>query len=276
MPIPIEQARAALVGLGAPQVTNLYAQGHAKHVLQEVGEAPENFPAFDPNLDDKLTFAAYGLLAAGCSLVEQEDRAGGVAPLERAASLLQFVHGPHSSESSESRFHVLVAAMAFYAAGHYSRAFVTIRAIEAETAAARIIAAFLRKDVVLLIQRLNEVLLRDSPPLDDQVDLDQWVITVAISRAVAIALEFIFTGRPESLSLADQQLQDAGVVASAGSHPAWWWVVRLLRLMLDDLGDSSPWRVLPPYFGPDHREALGQYIRCGRKGQRKITSHRKA
>jgi len=112
--------------------------------------------------------------------------------------------------------------------------------------------------------------------LDDQVDLDQWVITVAISRAVAIALEFIFTGRPESLSLADQQLQDAGVVASAGSHPAWWWVVRLLRLMLDDLGDSSPWGVLPPYFGPDHREALGQYIRCGRKGQRKITGHRKA
>lgn len=256
MPIPREQARAAVADLQVPQITNLFAQAHAKHVLQEVGETPENFPAFDPNLDDKVTFAAYALLAAGCSLVEQEDRAGGVASIERAAALLQYVHGAQPAELRESGFHALVAAMAYYSAGHYSRAFVTIRAGEEQTEAARIIAAFLRKDVTSLIQRLNGVLLRDPPQVNDQLELEEWAITVAIARAVAVATEFIFTGAQDAPVIADQQLQDAAIVASAGSHPAWWWVIRLLRLMLNDLGDASPWRILPPYFGPASPETM--------------------
>jgi hypothetical protein len=188
MPIPLEQARALVAGLRAPQVVTLFAQAHAKHVLHEVKEATENFPAFDPNLDDKVTFAVYALLAAGCSVIEQGDRAEGAAAIERAASLLYYIHGPAERDSRESGFHVLVAAMAFYAAGHYSRAFVTVRAIEEQTPAARTIAAFLRKDIVSLVDRLNEVLLRDPPQFEDQLELDEWAITVAISRAAAVAL----------------------------------------------------------------------------------------
>jgi hypothetical protein len=31
--------------------------------------------------------------------------------------------------------------------------------------------------------------------------------------------------------------------------------------MLQDLDGASPWRVLPPYFGPDSAAALGKYIK---------------
>lgn len=271
MAIPIEQARAVLAELQAPRLANLFAQAHAKHVLYEVRELPANFPSFDSGLDDKVTFAAYGLLAAGCSVVEQGDRAEGAPPLERAASLLEYVHGPGASNSRESGFHVFVAAMAFYAAGHYSRAFVAIRAVEQHTPAARAIGAFLRKDTASLIDRLNEVLLRDPSPLEDQLDLDEWAITVAISRAVAIVLEFTFTGAGGAFDLADEQLRDAALIASAGSHPAWWWVVRLLRLMLRDLGEASPWRVLPPFYGPGTPDALGRYVRLLAFGKRPVT-----
>lgn len=261
MPIPLEQARALVTDLRTRQVTTLFAQAHAKYVLHEVRETTENFPAFDPSLDDKVTFSAYALLAAGCSIIEQGDRPEGAASVERAASLLHYVHGPTAKESRESGFHVLVAAMAFYAAGHYSRAFVTIRSIEEQTAAARTIASFLRKDAPSLIVRLNEVLLRDPPQLDDQIDLDEWAITVAISRAAAVALELIFTGDTAALDSADEQLGDAAVIASCGGHSAWWWVVRLFRLMMKDLVDASPWQVLPPYFGPDSPALLGRYLR---------------
>jgi hypothetical protein len=261
MPIPLEQAHSVLADLQITEIANLFAQAHAKHVLHEVREAPENFPAFDPDLNEKVTFAVYALLAAGCSMVEQGERADGATTLEKAASLLIYVHGPFVKDSRESGFHILVAAMAFYAASHYSRAFVAIRGVEEQTAAARIIAAFLRKDVDLLIQELNEVILRDAPVFEDQLDLNEWAITVAVARALAVAIDFIFTGDPNSLVAADQQLQDAAIVASAGSHPAWWWVVRLLRLMLKDLGDASPWRVLPPYFSRKYQDALGRYIR---------------
>lgn len=261
MPIPLQQARAVLTDFQTPRLAHLFAQAHAKHVLHEVRELPSNFPAFDPNLDDKVTFAAYGVLAAGCSVVEQGDRAGGAAALERAASLLQYVHGPLAKDSRESSFHVFVAAMAFYAAGHYSRAFVVIRAVEEHTAAARIVAALLRKDIPSLIDRLNEVLLRDPPAFEDQLNLDEWAITVAVSRAAAVTLEFMFTGAVDALSFADDQLRDAALLASTGSHPGWWWVVRLLRLMLGDLGEASPWRLLPMYFGPEPGDALGRYVR---------------
>src|SRR6266542_5475069 len=113
MPIPLEQARAVVTNLRAQQVATLFAQAHAKHVLHEVKESTENFPAFDANLDDKVTFSAYALLAAGCSIIEQGDRPEGAAAIERAASLLHYAHGPTAKESRDSGFHVLVAAMAF-------------------------------------------------------------------------------------------------------------------------------------------------------------------
>jgi hypothetical protein len=271
MAIPLEQARGLLDDFNIPQVKNLFAQAHAKHVLYEVREAPENFPPFDPNLDDKVTFAAYSLLAAACSIVEKGDRAGGIGSLEKAASLLQYIHGPRSKDSRESGFHMLVSAMAFYAAGHYSRAFVSIRAIEEQTPATRIIAAFLRKDAVSLLQRLNEVLLVESPILEDQLDLDGWAISVAIARALALVLEFIFIGTKDFLIVADKQLEDAIIVASAGSHPAWWWIIRLLRLMLRDLGNASLWQVLPSYFDPSSALTLGRYIRLLAFSKRPVT-----
>src|ERR1700757_3801226 len=104
MPIPLEQARTVIAQLQVPQVANLFAQAQAKHVLHEVGELLENFPAFDPELEDKVTFTAYALLAAGSSMVEQGDRAEGASQLERAASFLQDVHGPHVKNSRESGF----------------------------------------------------------------------------------------------------------------------------------------------------------------------------
>jgi hypothetical protein len=236
-----------------------------------VRELPTNFPSFDPSLDDKVTFAVYGLLAAACSVIEHGGRAAGTPALERAASLLQYVHGPPAKDSRESGFHLFVAAMAFYAAGHYSRAFVAIRAVEQHTPAARTIAAFLRNDTASLINCLNEVLLRDTPSFEDQLGLDECAITLAISRAVAISLEFTFTGNGDAPGLADAQLRDAALIASAGAHPAWWWVVRLLRLMLNDLSEASPWRVLPPFYGLGARDALGRYVRLLAFGRRPVT-----
>jgi hypothetical protein len=179
--IPLAQARALVADLQTAQIATLFAQAHAKHVLHEVKETEDNFPAFDPVLDDKVTVAAYALLAAGCSITEQGERSEGAAAMERAASLLHYVHGPSVTDSRESGFHVLVAGMAFYGAGHYSRAFVTIRGIEEQTPAARVIAAFLRKDVGSLIERLNDVLLRDAPVVEDEAELDDQAITVSVN-----------------------------------------------------------------------------------------------
>jgi hypothetical protein len=270
MPIPRPRIPPLLARLNSPELANLYAQAHARFVLNEVGEEPENFPPFDPALDDKVTFAAYALLAGGCSLIEQGDRPGGAETVERAAALLTYIHAPATQTSRESAFHMLVAAMAFFASGQYSRAFVAIRNAEQQTAAARIIGALLRKEMPALVAALNAVLLAEVPTLDDQFDVDEWAITTAIARTTARWLETMLVGA-EQLQDGEQDLQDAAFVASNGRHPAWWWVIRLFRLMLGDLREASPWFALPPLFGDGDRDLLTRFTRLLAFARRPIT-----
>ena len=55
MTIPLEQAQSVVRSLQSGRIQNLFAQTHAKHVLHEVNESPDNFPDFDTKLEDKIT-----------------------------------------------------------------------------------------------------------------------------------------------------------------------------------------------------------------------------
>lgn len=260
MTIPLEQAQNMARSLQQGRIQNLFAQTHARHVLYEVNESPNNFPDFDTQLDDKVTFAAYALLAAGCSMLEQHSIEEGRRELERAASLLQNTHGPFAGELRTSSFHLLVSAMAFFASGHYSRAFVYIREAETVTEIAGAIASFLRKDIDDLIKRISSILLQDTPQFVDRSDLDEWVITVAIARSLAFVLEFIFTGNDELLDQANLTLDDAYIIATEGASPAYWCIVRLLKLMYGNVENASLWKTITPFFDPESAVQLRKYI----------------
>jgi len=260
MTIPLETARSILLDFSKSRIENIFAQAHAKHILQEVGEKLENFPEFDSILEDKITFAAYSLLAASCSMIEQSDNLG-LGGLEKAALLLQNAHSTRRMDNSRERgFHIMVSSMAFYAAGQYSRAYVGIRNIENHTIVAGIIAAFIRKDMKLLIQRINEVLIQEVPIFDDETDFDDFAITTTIARSLSIVIEYIYTGASDYLNKAEWLLKDAEKVAACGHSPAQWWIVRLLRMMIKNLSETSLWTVLPPFFTVDNQELLGRYI----------------
>jgi hypothetical protein len=260
MTIPVEQARTVIERFQNRQVQNLFAQSHAKHVLYEVNESPDNFPNFDRELDDKVTVAAYALLAAGCSLLEQQVITEGMQGLENAAALLIYAHGPFIGNSRESSFHALVSAMAFYAAGHYSRAFVAIRQIEDITDIAGLVAAYIRKDTAALIFRLNSILLQNIPDFDDQISSDQWIMSTAVARSIAYISEYTYTGYQDLFDLAIQTLDAALVIAVTGLSPSHWWIVRLLKLMFKKFEDASLWKALPPFFDTDSNKYLTQYI----------------
>lgn len=261
MTIPLAQARTVIEGFQNRQIQNLFAQSHAKHVLYEVNESPDNFPNFDSLLDDKVTVAAYALLAAGCSLLEQQALSEGIVGLENAATLLISIHGPFTTTFRESGFHALVSAMAFYAAGHYSRAFVAIRQLESVTDIAGLVAAYIRKNTSELVQRLNASLLQDIPDFDDQISQDEWVITSAVARSIAYVSEYMYTGSQELFDLAIQTLDAALVIAETGSLPSHWWIVRLLKLMFNTFESASLWKTLPPFFDPDSHSYLIHYVR---------------
>lgn len=260
MTLAIEHARSIAAALEVEPIPNFISQAKAKQLLLEVHELPENFPGFTEGLDDRVTFVAYRMLSAGCSLVEQDLPGEGHSQLHSAGDLLESTYRMSAQTDSVSGFHCLIGAMAFYACGHYSRAYVLIKATETITPVAGIIASFLRKDFAELIQRLNNVLLREQTfDGEDSTEADKKALDLLIARAVALVLEHSISGEAELLPSADAILDDAMIISEAGANPSYWWIARVLRLMLDDYGRGSLWVCLPPFFGPDGKIAVGDY-----------------
>ncbi len=261
MSLPIENARLLAQSMRTVSIRNLIAQSKAKQVLREVREIPGNFPDFIADLDDRVTFVAYALLAAGCSLIELGKTTEGHIELHAAADILESAHRTEIGEEPANALHCLIGAMAFYACGQYSRAFVLIKNVEEVTPAAGIIASFLRKDRPRLISKLNAVLLPPPPEFDDSNQFDDWALTVCLARAVSLVTEHAISGQTELLANADAVLRDTMLISEGGSHPAFWWLARLLQLMLKDYCNGALWSVLPPYFGPDGKAQVESYVK---------------
>lgn len=261
MSLPIEHARAVVQSMRTTAVRNFIAQAKAKQVLKEVHELPDNFPSFTDKLEDRVTFIAYRLLAAGCSLVEQGQSEEGYLALQSSADHLQSAHQTEAKDDLASRFHCLIGAMAFYACGQYSRAFVLIKEVESVTPVAGVISSYLRKDSRQLIVRLNHVLLSPMPEFDESRDFDEWALTVTLSRAISLAFEHSFSGDSRILENADELLQDALIISDSSSNPSFWWLARLLRLMLNDYRKGSLWNVLPPFFDSGGVSQVEDYVR---------------
>lgn len=268
--IPIEKAVDIIEKLHSKYIQNLFAQADARRVLYEVGEAEENFPRFDSELIDKVTFSAYAILSAGVSIAEREMDARAVSAMEEAAVLLFNAHAPHLEDNMSSRYHVLIAAMAFHASGQYSRAFVAIRMVETQTDLGKMVAAFMRKIPNDVILSLNAYILADLSEMSDLWSLSDHSITNAIARSLFLVLEFFATGSAEYFEAALGNLDIAMDLARDFESPTHWWITRLLRLMILGYNQSSPWRALPHYFQGD-KSLLDHYIKLLAFGTPSIT-----
>lgn len=260
MTIPTDIALKILKEYRTERIENLFSQSSASSILYEVGESEENFPRFDPALVDKVTMSAYSMLAAGLSLAEKDMVNDAIDAMEEAAILLNNVHAPHIKTELASSFHVLISAMAFHASGQYSRAFVCIRKVEARTDLAGIIASFIRKQPKEVIAAVTPYLAEDLSGFSDPWRLCDHSVTLSISRALSLALEYFATGNANFLISSKEYLNIAMELALDYESPSHWLVARLLRLMLSSNIETSLWRTLPPYY-PGDTTLLDRYIR---------------
>ena len=260
MTIPIEYARKIINRYHTSRFLNLFTQADARSILQEVRENADNFPDFDPNLVDRVTMSAYSILSAGVSLAENEQWAESVGVIRQAADLLANLYAHDVNSSITDEFHVLIAAMAFYTAREYSRAFVCIRNIEAKNDLAKIIIAYIKKLPDKVIQYTNPYLLANLISIDAYADICEHAVTVSVSRSMSHLLEYYAMGDEHNLQSAKKILDHAMELASTYQSPSLWWIVRLLRLMILQNGYSSFWKNLLPYF-PNNQDHLEDYIR---------------
>jgi hypothetical protein len=118
-------------------VQNYFAQANARYILLNTGEDNANFPPYTIN-DNNLNLLALQYLNLGCSYAENQNFNLASAPLEKGASLLEVVHAAQANRVQTSNYYGLVAALSYYVAFEYSKAFILITKFEATT----VIAAF--------------------------------------------------------------------------------------------------------------------------------------
>lgn len=233
---------------------NFVAQANARYILFNVNEPRSNFPAYRENLDDGLDGIAFCYLSIGCCLHEKTgvEYPETLKALEKCATILEYNHLPDQNRIDESPYFLLISALAFYAAGQYSKAFVVMRKVEMDTYTGRICAAFLKKDFPSLTNILNEILLISDfiPQNEDDFRVkNDRIRTFLFARAVSNLMEFVYGGSSEFWRKAHELFSDVMELAEFDREPSIWWVARLFRLIAKGVAESSVWETIPPRLG---------------------------
>jgi hypothetical protein len=259
MSLPVIYARKVLSSVEGRPFSNFVSQLKSKQLLLQVGELSENLPQFSTRLEDRGTFIAYRMLAAGCSLIESQFIDEGYEKLHRAGDLIESIHRESINQSESSAFHCLIGALTFYASGHYSRGFILIRRLEKKIPLAGVLSAFLKKDRPRLLVQLTRVLAVDLPKYNRVSEIEIDALHRLIAQAVANISEHSIVGDAALLDAAEMNIKDALLLSSEGSCPSYWWLSRLLKLLLADYQNGSLWTTLPSYF-ENEEEPLRRYI----------------
>lgn len=232
---------------------NLIAQANAKNILLVANEPFENFPEFTEKLDEKVNYIAFSYLSVGCTLLEKDgDSSLAIHVLEKAATILNYVHSPINNRQPISNYYLLISALSFYCSSQYSKSFIIINKIEDNTKLIKQIGLFLKKDFKSLVNEINSVLLSqdftDTSITENQYanEANAKIYTVILSKALSVLMEFIVSGEEEWFFLAKDFLNDLKELTAIDNDPAAWWISRLFILILDNFHDSSLWSILPP------------------------------
>jgi replicative superfamily II helicase len=236
-------------------IQGLIAQADARYILFNTNENKENFPAYTIQ-DDNLNTLAFYYLRIGCSFGENIDLESAREPIERGASILEFIHGSESNKTELSNYYCLISALAYYVSFQYSKSFILIKKIRTNTTISNLIALFLERNFDTL-NDLIEKLIIDETYSDDFIsekyqgkhDIgEQKIYEITIAKCLNGFIKYFETGRNGYIISAKENLLYLKEIAELNSEPSMWWVIRLLLLIIHGFNEASLWNSLSPYF----------------------------
>ncbi|TOF39292.1 DEAD/DEAH box helicase [Vibrio parahaemolyticus] len=233
---------------------NLIAQSNAKNILLAVKEDENNFPNFTEGLTDRINSIAFAYLSIGCAMAE-ENEINDIAlrAFEKAGDIIYYIHSPNAELNNKSRFYLVVSSLSFYLASQYSKSFIAIKDVKAETPLINLFSCFLRKDLKALIHEINRIQLSDEDYefFEDELERNNKNYEIILSKSLNLVLEYILSGNEECLYLGRESLTDLKELASIDDEPVIWWLSRLLIILLDVFKRYSFWGVIPKLIKSD-------------------------
>ncbi len=248
-----------------PVIQNLIAQANARYILLNTGEDRKNFPPYTIK-DDNLNALAFYYLNLGCELAESDDIVSSIPPLEKGASLLEFVHNSESNQYATSSYYGLIGAMAYYVGFQYSKSFIMIKNFESTSTIAMLIHLFIARNFDTLQSKIDEIVVDNR--YDEQnlieneifADGQRMIFEISIAKSLNNFLQYLTTGDQEFIDEAKNVLSNLKEITELELDPGMWWVVRLLILISTGFEEASLWKALESQYDTDNHQ-VKNYIR---------------
>lgn len=239
---------------------NLIAQAKSRYILLNTFEQKENFPPYTIN-DGNINILALYYIEIGCSFAENKNLELSREPMERGASLLEFIHGSESNKSELSNYYCLISAMAYYVSFQYSKSFILIKRIKTNTVLSNMIALFLERNFNRLNEEIEKIVV-DLTYTDDFIsnisvsnnsDGDLKIHEITVAKSLNSFIKYFQTGDKSFLDSAKNNLKCLKEIAEVNSEPGIWWIIRLLLLICEGFNEASLWNSLSKYFDIDKK-----------------------
>jgi hypothetical protein len=263
--------------LAAGRFQNFLAQSHSRDVLRYLGTPTEEWPTYTVTLDEDLVYTAQYLLYLGLKLKgSPETEETGDSNLTLGAEILEHVYARAGDDDPERACQLFTAALAYYMSGHFARAFVLVRDLEAEQALPRFLQPLrhlllknfgaLRADVVarLVEEEYGDALLAgqvEAGELGEDEALCR-ALEATLFRAFSYFLEYAKTGSSSLIQTTEALLDVGAELAFEMRFADWWWYYSSVRVMVTAYRRHSFWENLEPLLGGDSAPLARQYIQA--------------
>jgi len=258
--------------LADPTFHNRVAQAHSRYILQRLRVEKQNWPNYDPELDDKLHYTAHYLLWHGLQL-KASDGQGPIGDelIKQGAEILEYLYAQSDGRGTDEIRQLFNAALGYYIAGHYARAYVLMNDLSEQivlTQELELLKRLFLKDLNgmrdLILSILSDNAFADTSIAAglraDRISEDEAISRIlhaSLNRAFSFFIEFPKTGRRELLDRAVELAEQGINLAIKTRFVDWWWLFTCTRYLFREYDDNALWTRLAPLSGDDPN---GQYV----------------
>jgi len=252
--------------LGNPIYRNRVAQAHSRYVLQRLGANKQNWPRYDEELDDKLHYTAHYLLWHGLQLKATDGQEPtGDELIKQGAEILEYLYARSDIRGPDETRQLFNAALGYYIAGHYARAYVLMKDLTSEVRLPQELELLQRlfvKDLDGMRDSILSVLSDDAfsdasitaglraGELSEDEAISR-ILHATLNRAFSFFIEYPKTGRRALLERAIALAEQGINLAIKTRFVDWWWLFTCARYLFREYDDNALWTQLAPLSGDD-------------------------
>ncbi len=245
---------------------NLHAQAHARAILIDSAAPRDQWPSFNPHLDERLYYGANLLISGGLELLESEGYAEQAEKfLTKGAEAIEFLCSSRDSLKASPREELLKAALAYHIAGRHARAYVLMDQLEKYPENENEYFGVL---ISILKRRLKRARRQTIRIFEKMGNNDETISTMlqkgemspeeafdrlgkrSLTQAISLFLEYLKIGRKEYLNRAITITQNVVQLGKDSCDVSLWWTARMAYQIFKEIGGSSLWNCMGK-FNPE-------------------------